>query len=158
MLPGPTRDLLGEPFRLDSISEVAAPEGAEGLWQQYVIVQGTNTIKGLRAGTHAEVNVQVESMVERLNERFRKSQTGLAGSTGRKPPPRVGRQDAAARTPPAAVVSHAAGRHDQHHRFDEPGAVEGFLDLLVAEHRRRSRRARLWLSTRILSESLTRTR
>lgn len=105
VLPGSTRDLLGEPFRLDSISEVPAPEGAEGLWQQYVIVQGTNTIKGLRAGTHAEVNLQVESMVERLNERFRKSQTGLAGSTGRKPPPRVGRQDAAARTPPAAVVT-----------------------------------------------------
>ena len=105
VLPGPTRDLLGEPFRLDSISEVPAPEGAEGLWQQYVIVQGTNTIKGLRAGTHAEVNLQVESMVERLNERFRKSQTGLAGSTGRKPPPRVGRQDVAARTPPAAVVT-----------------------------------------------------
>ena len=105
MLPGTSRDLLGEPFRLDSISEVAAPEGAEGLWQQYVIIQGTNTIKGLRAGTHAEVNVQVESMVERLNERFRKSQTGLAGSTGRKPPPRVGRQDAAARTPAAVVAT-----------------------------------------------------
>jgi len=116
VLPGPTRDLLGEPFRLDSISEVPAPEGAEGLWQQYVIVQGTNTIKGLRAGTHAEVNLQVESMVERLNERFRKSQTGLAGSTGRKPPPRVGRQDAAARTTPAAVVtaapSDATSTHD----------------------------------------------
>ena len=115
VLPGTSRDLLGEPFRLDSISEVPAPEGAEGLWQQYVIVQGTNTIKGLRAGTHAEVNLQVESMVERLNERFRKSQTGLAGSTGRKPPPRVGRQDAAARTPPAAVVtapSDATSTHD----------------------------------------------
>ena len=116
VLPGPTRDLLGEPFRLDSISEVPAPEGAEGLWQQYVIVQGTNTIKGLRAGTHAEVNLQVESMVERLNERFRKSQTGLAGNTVRKPPPRVGRQDAAARTTPAVVVtaapSDATSTHD----------------------------------------------
>jgi hypothetical protein len=98
VMSGATRDLLGEPFRLDSISEVAAPEGAEGLWQQYVIVQGTNTIKGLRAGTRAEVNLQVESMVERLNERFRKSQTGLTSSTGRKPPPRVGRQDTAPKT------------------------------------------------------------
>jgi hypothetical protein len=107
VLPGPMRDLLGEPFRLDSISEVPAPDGAEGLWQQYVIVQGTNTIKGLRAGTRAEVNVQVESMVERLNERFRKSQTGLTGSTGRKPPPRVGRQDAAPRTPAVVVTTPA---------------------------------------------------
>ena len=42
------RDFLGEPFRLHSIVEVPAPEGIEGVWQQYVIVQGINTINGLR--------------------------------------------------------------------------------------------------------------
>jgi hypothetical protein len=84
-------DLLGEPFRLDSISDVPAPEGGEGVWQQYVIVQGTNTIKGLRAGTRSEVSLQVEVMVERLNERFRKGKAPLADGPGRKPSYRAGR-------------------------------------------------------------------
>jgi hypothetical protein len=87
----PARDLLGEPFRLDSISEVPAPEGGEGVWQRYVIVQGTNTINGLRAGTRAEVSAQVESLVERLNERFRKGKAGLVGTPDRKPSFRGGR-------------------------------------------------------------------
>jgi hypothetical protein len=87
----PGQDLLGEPFRLDSITEVPAPEGGEGIWHHYVIVQGTNTINGLRAGTHAEVSVEVELMVERLNERFRKGKTPLGGGYSRKPAPQVGR-------------------------------------------------------------------
>ena len=49
------RDFLGEPFRLHTIVEVPAPEGSEGVWQQYVIVQGINTINGLRPGTRSEV-------------------------------------------------------------------------------------------------------
>jgi hypothetical protein len=85
------QDLLGEPFRLDSITEVPAPEGGEGVWQRYVIVQGTNTINGLRAGTHAEVSLEVEMMVERLNERFRKGKTPLGGGYGRKPSLQLGR-------------------------------------------------------------------
>ncbi len=72
----PARDFLGEPFRLRSIVEVPAPEGSEGVWQQYVIVQGNNTINGLRAGTRSEVSVQIGSMVEHLNERFRKGKPG----------------------------------------------------------------------------------
>jgi len=32
-------------------------------------MQGTNTIEGVRAGTHAEVTTLVHDMVERLNER-----------------------------------------------------------------------------------------
>jgi hypothetical protein len=87
----PGSDLLGEPFRLDSISDVPAPEGGEGVWQQYVIVQGANTIIGLRAGTRSEVTLQVEGMVERLNERFRKGKAPLAEGPGRKPSFRPGR-------------------------------------------------------------------
>ena len=86
------RDFIGEPFRLHSIVEVPAAEGSDGVWQQYVIFQGINTINGLRPGTRSEVSVQIESMVEHLNERFRKGKARLVGSPGRKPPPpRIGR-------------------------------------------------------------------
>ena len=37
-----TPDLLGVPFRIDSIVEAPAPEGSKGVWHRYVIVQGTN--------------------------------------------------------------------------------------------------------------------
>jgi len=57
------------PFKLESISKAAAPDGAEGVWHSYVISQGTNTIEGVRAGTHAEVTLLVNDMVERLNAR-----------------------------------------------------------------------------------------
>lgn len=57
------------PFKLDSISKAAAPSGAEGVWHSYVISQGENTIEGVRAGTHAEVSMLLQEMVERLNER-----------------------------------------------------------------------------------------
>ena len=64
-----TEALLEVPFRLDSISPVAAPAGSEGVWHRYVILQGTNEITGLRAGTQAEVTRLVDDMIERLNER-----------------------------------------------------------------------------------------
>ena len=57
------------PFKLESIAKTAAPVGAEGMWHRYIISQGTNTIEGVRAGTHAEVTTLVHDMVERLNER-----------------------------------------------------------------------------------------
>jgi len=57
------------PFKLDSISETAAPSGAAGVWHSYVISQGTNMIEGVRSGTHAEVTTLLQGMVERLNER-----------------------------------------------------------------------------------------
>src|SRR5262245_4462667 len=82
-MPDATPDLLGEPFRLDSITEVPAPSGGEGVWHRYVIVQGINTINGLRAGTHSEVSIEIESMVARLNERFQKGQPAPAGSYSR---------------------------------------------------------------------------
>lgn len=57
------------PFKLESISETAAPSGATGLWHRYVISQGANTIDGARAGTREEVAMRIRELVERLNER-----------------------------------------------------------------------------------------
>lgn len=64
-----TETFLELPFKVDSILTSAAPAGAEGLWHSYVISQGTNVITGIRAGTHSEVRMLVDGMVERLNER-----------------------------------------------------------------------------------------
>ena len=57
------------PFRLASLIETGAPEGGEGTWYRYVIMQGTNEITGVRNGPEAEVAHLVREMVERLNER-----------------------------------------------------------------------------------------
>jgi hypothetical protein len=64
-----TESFLEVPFKVDSIAKSSAPAGADGVWHSYVITQGTNVIKGIRAGTHAEVSVLLDGMVERLNER-----------------------------------------------------------------------------------------
>lgn len=56
-------------YRLDSVVETASPDGSEGPWHRYVIVQGTNTITGFRAGRLAELNPILKDMVGRLNER-----------------------------------------------------------------------------------------
>jgi hypothetical protein len=65
----PTETFLELPFKVDSIAKATAPAGAEGVWHSYVISQGTNTITGIRAGTHAEVTTLLQDMIERLNER-----------------------------------------------------------------------------------------
>ncbi len=67
--PLTTEAFLELPFKVDSISRTSAPDGAEGVWHCYVISQGTNTITGVRAGTHAEVTRLVDEMIARLNER-----------------------------------------------------------------------------------------
>ena len=83
-----TLNLPGEPFHVESIVEAPAPRGGEGVWHRYVIVQGTNRIDGLRAGTHSEVSLHVEGLVVQLNERFRKGKAGAANSyRGAKPAP-----------------------------------------------------------------------
>src|SRR5690349_975165 len=64
-----TESFLEVPFKVDSVSSTAAPAGAEGVWHSYVISQGTNTIRGVRAGTHDEVTALLREMIERLNER-----------------------------------------------------------------------------------------
>ena len=62
-------DVLEVPFQVDKISEVAAPDGSNDVWQQYVISQGTNIITGLRPGSRVDVAAQLDEMVARLNER-----------------------------------------------------------------------------------------
>jgi hypothetical protein len=57
------------PFRVESIAKTSTPAGSEGTWFQYVISQGTNKITGVRSGSQSEVNMLLEEMVERLNER-----------------------------------------------------------------------------------------
>ena len=57
------------PFRLASLIETGGPEGSQGTWYRYVIMQGTNEITGLRNGAEAEVAHLVREMVERMNER-----------------------------------------------------------------------------------------
>jgi hypothetical protein len=76
------------PFRLESLVKTGTPEGSDGTWYRYVIMQGTNEITGVRSGPEAEVNHMVREMVERLNER-------RAGKTR----PRVKPLQAAAPTP-----------------------------------------------------------
>jgi hypothetical protein len=67
------------PFRLESVDEVAAPEGQDGVWQRYVITQGANTIVGMRSGINSEVSVLLAQYVERLNLRFAKQQSKAKG-------------------------------------------------------------------------------
>lgn len=69
-----TGHVADSPFRLESIVEVSAPEGQEGVWQRYVITQGANTIVGMRAGMRDEVSLLLAQYVERLNMRFAKQQ------------------------------------------------------------------------------------
>jgi hypothetical protein len=87
------------PFRLQSVSRTASPEGSEGDWYRYVIAQGTNLITGMRAGEEDEIQRALNEMVERLNERrMGKNRSKAKGST-RAP---------AASTPPAQTTeSHA---------------------------------------------------
>ena len=64
-----TETLLELPFKVDSISRTTAPTGADGVWHSYVISQGTNTITGVRMGSHAGVTTLLHEMIERLNDR-----------------------------------------------------------------------------------------
>lgn len=84
-LTGPLQELLGEPFRLESITEVPAPDDRPGTWHHYVIMQGTNRITGLRSGTGPEVTLALESLVEHLNERFERRQARQERPPVRRP-------------------------------------------------------------------------
>ena len=88
------------PFRLQSVSRTASPEGSEGDWYRYVIAQGTNLITGMRAGDEAEIQRALNDMVERLNERRMGKNRSKAKTATRAP--------AAAAAPPAQTTeSHA---------------------------------------------------
>lgn len=76
-LASATQAVLETPFRIESIAEAEAPDGSEGTWHRYVLIQGSNTITGIRCGTRVEVSQLLEEMVERLNERLGKQQAKL---------------------------------------------------------------------------------
>ncbi|HSN72531.1 MAG TPA: hypothetical protein VLT59_13535 [Steroidobacteraceae bacterium] len=70
------------PFCLESITAVAAPDGAAGRdWHRYVITQGSNEIVGHRQGTGTAVRAAVEAMVDSLNQR-RAGKPGRVHLTG----------------------------------------------------------------------------
>jgi len=56
-------------YQLKSIDPVTTPEGGEGTWYRYVIVQGVSEITGMRPGDYKQVDMAVREMVDRLNER-----------------------------------------------------------------------------------------
>ena len=66
---GESRGVVESLYRLDSVVLSAAPEGCDGIWYRYTIVQGANTIVGFRPGPLAELNVSLQDMLVRLNER-----------------------------------------------------------------------------------------
>ena len=74
---GPT-GAVEQMYRLQSVEHTEAPEGNEGTWYRYVIVQGGNVITGLRPGTLAELNPILQEMVDRLNERAGKQRAKAA--------------------------------------------------------------------------------
>jgi hypothetical protein len=79
-------EALLAPFRIDTIQEIDAPAGCDGIWQRYVISQGSNTIVGMRSGAQSDVNRALCDIVERLNVRFAKQR---AKESGEKPPKKL---------------------------------------------------------------------
>lgn len=61
--------LAADLFRLESVEPTKSPDGSDGPWFRYVIVQGKNVITGLRSGTLTELDPVLKDMVARLNER-----------------------------------------------------------------------------------------
>lgn len=69
--------LIETGFHLDSIVSIADPSGGDASWFRYVISQGAkseNAITGRKSGSRMDVQLQVDQMVARLNERFGKLQ------------------------------------------------------------------------------------
>jgi hypothetical protein len=92
-------EALLAPFRIDTIQEVDAPEGCDGVWHRYVISQGSNTIVGMRSGAQSDVNRILCDIVERLNVRFAKQKAKESGEKPKKQPPR---------RPPTPAVTQSA--------------------------------------------------
>lgn len=59
-----------EEYRIDSVQPSDPPTGMTGTdWYCYVIVQGTNSIRGYRTGSRRAVMTAVEEIILQLNER-----------------------------------------------------------------------------------------
>ncbi len=62
--------LTGNPYEIVSIEKAdSPPDGEEGDWYDYEIVQGSHTINGCRQGKLKAVTLAVEEIVGQLNER-----------------------------------------------------------------------------------------
>jgi hypothetical protein len=65
-----TEELSEEAYHIDSVTPAEAPTGMEGDdWHCYIIMQGTNSIRGYRQGKRRAVMTAVEEIVAQLNER-----------------------------------------------------------------------------------------
>jgi len=61
---------MEDPYRIDSVKPSNPPPGMDGNnWHCYVIVKGSNSIRGYRPGSHRVVMSAVEEIVTQLNER-----------------------------------------------------------------------------------------
>ena len=59
-----------ESYEIESVSPAEPPQGMDGTnWHCYIIVQGTNKIRGFRQGNRKAVMAAVEEIVTQLNER-----------------------------------------------------------------------------------------
>ncbi|MGI9203204.1 MAG: hypothetical protein ACR2Q3_04305 [Woeseiaceae bacterium] len=65
-----TEELIEEAYQIDSVTPADPPAGMEGDdWHCYIIMQGTNSIRGYRQGKRRAVMTAVEEIVAQLNER-----------------------------------------------------------------------------------------
>ena len=61
---------MDELYQIESVQPADPPQDMEGSnWFCYIIVQGTNTIRGYRQGKIGAVRDAVEELVGQLNER-----------------------------------------------------------------------------------------
>ncbi len=62
--------LLEEAYQIESVTPAEPPTGMDGEdWHCYIIMQGTNSIRGYRQGKRRAVMTAVEEIVGQLNER-----------------------------------------------------------------------------------------
>lgn len=62
--------MIENDFQVSSVKPMEPPSGSESSeWHSYVIVQGSNTIRGFREGNLKTVTSAAEAIVAQLNER-----------------------------------------------------------------------------------------
>ncbi len=80
--------MIKENYEIVSVRPTEPPSDMDGNnWHSYVIVQGTNTIRGYRQGSLSSVTKAVTDLVFRLNERRagKRGRVHLVMSTSKKP-------------------------------------------------------------------------
>lgn len=62
--------MIDNDFQISSVKPMDPPSGSQASeWHSYVIVQGSNTIRGFREGNLNSVTKAAEAIVAQLNER-----------------------------------------------------------------------------------------